>query len=236
MPFTLIVIVGLVFASGIIGKVKNPDQETVTEVVTSKPAEVKIIKELIKPNPKQAEPVKVEAKQPEPIKEEIQPAKEEIKTEAKQPEPIKEEIVAEIKQPEPIEEEIKEETKVEPKKPITEDIKLDDPKRDYLKIILYIIAAIATIFGGFYFFSSRGNSQSINSTVVAERKDTEENNDSLPEEPQPLQEEAQTVPQEQQSSQNESQPAEKDQQSAEEELQPATQEQQTDDPEENNNK
>ena len=236
MPFTLIVIVGLFFVSGVISKVKNPDQETVTEVVTSKPAEVKITKELIKPTPKQAEPVKAEAKQPEPIKEEIQPVKEELKTEAKKPEPIKEEIVAEIKQPEPIQEAIKEETKVEPNKPITGDIKLDDPKRDYLKIILYIIAAIATIFGGFYFFSNRGSSQSINSTVDAERKDIEENNDSLLEENQPLKEEVRTVPQEQQSSQNESQPAEQEQQSAEEEPQPATQDQQTDDPEENNNK
>jgi hypothetical protein len=236
MPFTLIVIVGLVFVSGVIGKVKNPDPKTVTEIVTSKTVEVKSTKELIKPTPKPPEPLKVEAKQPEPIKEEIQPVKEEVKNEAKQIEAVKEEIVTEIKQPELTQEAIKEETKVEQDKLITEDIKLDDPKKDYLKIILYIIAAIATIFGGFYFFSSRGNSQSINSTVDAERKDIEENNQSLPEEPQPLQEEDQTAPQGEQFNQNESQPAEQEQQSAEEEPQPATQDQQTDDPEENNNK
>ena len=104
------------------------------------------------------------------------------------------------------------------------------------KIILYIIAAIATIFGGFYFFSSRSNSQTVNSKVDTERKDIEESYVSVPEESQPSQLETQADSQEEQSNQEDSETTTPEQQPAQNESQPDPQEQQSDDEDENNNK
>ena len=236
MPYTFILIVGLVFYSGVIDKVKDSKNKTVTEVVTSKPV-------VVKSTPKS-----------------LEPTKEEAKVELKQPEPIKEEAKVELKQPEPI----KEEVTVELNKTKTDEPKIAKQENNYFKIILYIIAAIATIFGGFYFFSSRSNGQTVNSKVDTERKDIEENYVSESEESQPSQletqadsqeeqsnqEDSETITPEQQPAQNESQPKPQEeqfnqedsetttpeQQPAQNESQPEPQEQQSDDEDENNNK
>ena len=209
MSYAFIVIVGIVFySSGAIDKVVKPQPKSVAEVVVAKP-------------------LKVKAKQPEPIKEEVK-----AELEKAQPitEPIKEEVKAELEKQEPIKEIIKEETKVEPTEPETEEeikaeptepeikeVKVNDPESGYLKIILYIIGAISVIFGGFYFFSSRGNNQTLSSTVDTARKDIEESYQPESQEQQPAQEETQTETQEQQPAQEETQtentephPSEKD--------------------------
>ena len=227
MSYAFIVIVGIVFySSGAIDKVVKPQPKSVAEVVVAKP-------------------LKVKAKQPEPIKEEVkaelekaqpitEPIKEEVKAElAKaQPitEPIKEEVKAELEKQEPIKEIIKEETKVEPTEPETEEeikaeptepeikeVKVNDPESGYLKIILYIIGAISVIFGGFYFFSSRGNNQTLSSTVDTARKDIEESYQPESQEQQPAQEETQTETQEQQPAQEETQSETEEQLSTEDE-------------------
>ena len=195
MPFAILLIVGLVvYNSGVIDKVKGSKKEIVAEVATQEPTIVKSTAEKVKPIRKLPEPikeeVKIEVRQPEP-------AKEVVKAEVKQPEPIKEVIKTEIKQPEQVKELEKEEPKAEPGDTTTEEFKVDESDNNYLKIILYIVGAIAAIFGGFYFFSSRGNSQSINSAVDTARKDTEETQTESQEQ-QPAQEESESAPQEQQ--------------------------------------
>jgi hypothetical protein len=217
MSYAFIVIVGIVFySSGAIDKVVKPQPKSVAEVVVAKP-------------------LKVKAKQPEPIKEEVK-----AELEKAQPitEPIKEEVKAELEKQEPIKEIIKEETKVEPTEPETEEeikaeptepeikeVKVNDPESGYLKIILYIIGAISVIFGGFYFFSSRGNNQTLSSTVDTARKDIEESYQPESQEQQPAQEETQTETQEQQPAQEETQTETQEQQPAQEETQSETEEQ-----------
>jgi hypothetical protein len=220
MPIAILLIVGLVvYNSGVIDKVKNPNQGKVTEVVAPKTVETKIPVKEIKQIPKQPEPikeeVKVEAKQPEPIKEEV-------KVEAKQPEPIKEEVKVEAKQPEPIKEEVRE--KIETQETATKEVQADEPESDYLKIILYIVGAIATIFGGFYFFSNRGSNQPTSSTIETARRDIEENYQPEPEpqDQQPVQEETQTETQDQKPAQEETQTETQDQKPAQEETQTET--------------
>ena len=194
MPIAIILIVGLVvFNNSAINKVKIPNQEKVTEVAPPKIAEVKPAVNETKSITKQPEPIKeepvAEAKQPKLIKE--APV-----AEAKQSEPIKEEPKVEAKELELIKEEIKEEPKIKSQELITEEAKKDEP--DYLKIILYIVGAIAAIFGGFYFFSNRGSNLPTNSTVDATRKDIEENYQPENLIQQPAQEEIKTENQEQQ--------------------------------------
>ena len=130
-----------------------------------------------------------------------EPVKEEVKAEIKQPEPVKEEVKAEIKQPEPVKEEVK----------------ADEPENGYLKIILYIIASIATIFGGFYFFSSRGKNQTSNNTVDIARKDIEESYQPETQEPQPSQDDTQPETQEPQPSQDDTQSETQEEQTTEDE-------------------
>ena len=117
------------------------------------------------------------------------------------PEPVKEEVKAEIKQPEPVKEEVK----------------ADEPENGYLKIILYIIASIATIFGGFYFFSSRGKNQTSNNTVDIARKDIEESYQPETQEPQPSQDDTQPETQEPQPSQDDTQSETQEEQTTEDE-------------------
>ena len=147
-----------------------------------------------------------------------------VKVKPKQPEPIKEEVKVELEKPEPIKETIKEETKVEPTESETKEVKVNDPESGYLKIILYIIGAIAAIFGGFYYFSSRGNNQISNSTVDTARKDIEESYQPESQEQQPIQEETQTENQEQQPVQEETQTENQEQQPVQEETQTENQE------------
>ncbi|MDC0449933.1 hypothetical protein OAL70_03575 [Pelagibacteraceae bacterium] len=215
MPF-LIVLVGLIYYGGGVDILKTKKQETVVETTVSKPEKE------IKPIPKKPDPikeeVKAEIKQPEPVKEEV-------KAEIKQPEPVKEEVKAEIKQPEPAQEAVKEEPTAEQEQTTTEEIKIEETESNYLKIILYIVGAIAAIFGGFYFFSNKGGagSQTASSTVDTARRDIEESYQSESQEQQPAKEE---TPQETQ-----------EQQPAKEETPQETQEQQqTTEDDENNNK
>ena len=248
MPFAILLIVGLVvYNSGVIDKVKESKKEIVAEVATQEPT-------IVKPTTKKVKPI---LKLPEPIKEEVkievrqpEPAKEVVKSEIKQPEPTKEVIKTEIKQSELVKELEKEESKAEPGDTTTEEFKVDESDNNYLKIILYIVGAIATIFGGFYFFSNRGSSQSTASSIDVSRKDieesyqpetqeqqsTQEETQTETQEQQSVQEETQTETQEQQSTQEETQTETQEQQSVKEEAQTENQEQQTNEDEENNNK
>ena len=152
MPFAIILIVGLVvYNTGVIDKVKKSKKETVAEIVTQEPPKQKPSIQEVTPVPKQPEPVK-----------------EEVKVEIKQPEPIKEEVKAEIKQAEPAQEVVKEEPTAEQEQTTTEKIKIEETESNYLKIILYIVGAIATIFGGFYFFSNRGGGGTQTTTSTAD--------------------------------------------------------------------
>ena len=119
--------------------------------------------------------------------------------------------------------------------PIKEEVQTEGSESNYLKIILYIIGAIATIFGGFYFFSSRGNNQASISTADNARKDIEESYQPEIQEQQPTPDETQSDTQEQQPTPDETQSDTQEQQPAQEENQPETQEQQTTE-DENNNK
>jgi uncharacterized protein HemX len=156
----------------------------------------------------------------EPVSE---PAKEVVKQELAK-EVVKQELAKEVVKQEPVSE------------PDKEEIDIEEPATNYLKIILYIIAAIATIFGGFYFFSNRGNNQSSEITVDNSRKDIEESFQPESQEQQPAQEEIQKDNQEQQSSQEEIQTETQEQQSSQEENQTETQEQQNTEDDENTNK
>jgi hypothetical protein len=221
MPFPIILVVGLLFYSSVnhTNNVKQPNEKKITEVVTAKPLEV--------------EPV---VKKVKPILKKPGPLKEEVKVELKQPESIKEEVKVELKQPELVKEVIKEQPKVELKEQTTEEVKLDEPENSYLKVILYIIAALAAIFGGFYIFSSRGKIQPASSAVDSARSDVEKDTQSEPQKQQSTQEEPQTEPQEQQSTQEEPKTEPQEQQSTQEEPKTEPQEQQTSEEDENNNK
>ena len=76
--------------------------------------------------------------------------------------PVKEEVKAE-----PVKEEVKAE-------PVKEEVNVEESEKNYLKIIIYIIAGIAAIFAGSYFFSNRRRGQLASSTVDNSRKDLEE--------------------------------------------------------------
>ena len=145
MPIAILLIVGLVFYSSTNQEKIDIQKNETTKVVTN-------------PTPT-SKPVKAE-----PVKEEIkaEPVKEEIKAE-----PVKEEIKAEP---------VKEEIKAEPVQELAEkELIVDDSDTNYLKIILYIIAAIGTIFGGFYLFSNRKSGSAESSSLDVSRKDIEEN-------------------------------------------------------------
>ena len=115
----------------------------------------------------------------------------------KEPTPIKEEVKVEPKEPVLI----KEEVKVEPKEPVLvkELPDITEPKKNYLKLIIYIIVGGLAIFIARYFFSNRSSGQSVGSTADNARKDIEEN--IAPEteirEQEPVQRESQSDPTEQ---------------------------------------
>jgi hypothetical protein len=123
----------------------------------------------------------------------------------KEPTPIKEEVKVEPKEPVLI----KEEVKVEPKEPVLvkELSDITEPKKNYLKLIIYIIVGGLAIFIARYFFSNRSSGQSVGSTADNARKDIEEN--IAPEteirEQEPVQGESQSDPTEQEPVQRESQ-------------------------------
>ena len=101
---------------------------------------------------------------------------------------------------------------------------------------MYVVGAIAAIFGGFYFFSNRGSGQIVSSSVDTARRDIEENYQPETEEQQPTQEETQPETEEQQPAQEETQPETEEQKPAQEETQPETEEQQQGTEDENNKK
>ena len=228
MPFVIFLFLGIVILNEAGDNFKTTNKKTTKEVVVTTQTKVSSTTVVAKPTltPK-----------PEPVKEVI-------KAEIKQPDPIKEVIKAEIKQPDLVIETVKEKSKVELKDPIAEEVKVGESESNYLKIILYIIASIASIFGGFYYFSNRGNNQTSRSTVDIARKDIEESYQSAPQEEnqtesqeqQPAQEEIQTDSQEQQPAQEETQTESQEQQPAQEETQTESQEQGAIDEDENNNK
>ena len=180
MPIAIILLVGLAIFTGANNTKISSTQEKNNKAVSVEQPEVKPL--LKKPEPLK-EVVKVEPTQPEPLKKEV-------KIEPAQPEPFKEEVKIEPTQPEPVKELVKEQSKVEATEEskaetteeskaettelAIEEVKVDEPESDYLKIILYIVAAIAAIFGSFYFFLNRGNSQPEASAVDSARKDIEE--------------------------------------------------------------
>ena len=260
MPFAIIIIVGLVLYTEVVdsNKVKEAQQESATEVTSTKSLESKPIQQQVKVIPKKPESIKeetkIEPKQTEFEKEEakIKSLKEEIKIETKQPENVKEEPKVETKQPE----NIKEEPLAEKKELEVEEGVANETEINYLKIILYIVAAIAFIFGGFYLFSTRGKNRISASSTDSSRKDIEETYQSdtqeiqsTPQEPQETQEpqstpqetqEPQSTPQEPQETQEpQSTPQEpQEQQSKEEPAQTEVQEQEQKitEEDENNNK
>jgi hypothetical protein len=228
MPFVIFLFLGIVILNEAGDNFKTTNKKTTKEVVVTTQTKVSsttvVAKPTLTPKPEPVkEVIKAEIKQPDPIKEVI-------KAEIKQPDPIKEVIKAEIKQPDLVIETVKEKSKVELKDPIAEEVKVGESESNYLKIILYIIASIASIFGGFYYFSNRGNNQTSRSTVDIARKDIEESYQSAP------QEENQTESQEQQPAQEEIQTDSQEQQPAQEETQTESQEQGAIDEDENNNK
>ena len=181
MPIAIILIVGILFFETTYNKnnkiqEKNSDNVTTANTSNSKPTIV------------ETKPVLV--KEPTPIKEEV-------KVEPKEPVLIKEEVKVEPKEPVLI----KEEVKVEPKEPVLvkELPDITEPKKNYLKLIIYIIVGGLAIFIGRYFFSNRSIGQSVSSTVDNARKDIEEN--IAPEteirEQEPVQGESQSDPAEQ---------------------------------------
>ena len=84
---------------------------------------------------------------------------------------------------------------------------ITEPKKNYLKLIIYIIVGGLAIFIARYFFSNRSSGQSVGSTADNARKDIEEN--IAPEteirEQEPVQGESQSDPTEQEPVQRESQ-------------------------------
>ena len=158
MPIAIILLVGLAIFSGVNKTETSSTQEKNNKAVSVEQPEVKPL--LKKPEPLK-EKVKVEPTQPEPLKEEV-------KIEPTQPEPVKELVKEQSKA------ETTEESKAETRELAIEEVKVNEPESDYLKIILYIVAAIAAIFGSFYFFLNRGNSQPETSAVDSGRKDIEE--------------------------------------------------------------
>ena len=228
MPFAIIIIVGLVLYTEVVdsNKVKEAQQESATEVTSTKSLESKPIQQQVKVIPKKPESIKeetkIEPKQTEFEKEEakIKSLKEEIKIETKQPENVKEEPKVETKQPE----NIKEEPLAEKKELEVEEGVANETEINYLKIILYIVAAIAFIFGGFYLFSTRGKNRISASSTDSSRKDIEETYQSdtqeiqsTPQEPQETQE-PQSTPQEPQEQQSKEEPAQTEVQEQEQKI------------------
>ena len=166
MPIAILLIVGLVFYSSTNQEKIDIQKNETTKVVTNPTPTSKPVKEEIKAEPVKekikVEPVKEKIKA-EPVKEETkaEPVKEEIKAE-----PVKEEIKAEPVKEEIKAEPVKEEIKAEPVQELAEkELIVDDSNTNYLKIILYIIAAIGTIFGGFYLFSNRKSGSAESSSL-----------------------------------------------------------------------
>jgi flagellar basal body-associated protein FliL len=228
VPIAIILLVGLAIFSGVNKTETSSTQEKNNKAVSVEQPEVKPL--LKKPEPLK-EKVKVEPTQPEPLKEEVkieptqpEPLKEEVKIEPTQPEPVKE-LVKEQSKAETTEEskaETTEESKAETRELAIEEVKVNEPESDYLKIILYIVAAIAAIFGSFYFFLNRGNSQPETSAVDSGRKDIEESY-----QPEPQSDTTQQPAEEEPQSDTTQQPAEEEPQS-DTTQQPAEEEPQSD--------
>ena len=163
--FAILIVAVLLTGGNIVDKSKK-------QKVEIKKVEVLANKEIIKK--KQA----VKPKILEPVKEEVktEPVKEEVKAE---PAWDKEEVKAE-----PVQEEVKAE-------PVQEETNVEESENNYLKLILYIIAGIAAVFAGTYFFSNRKNSQSTSSIVDNSRNDAKEEVQLETTEVQPVEEEAQ---------------------------------------------
>ena len=203
--FAILIVAVLLTGGNIVDKSKK-------QKVEIKKVEVLANKEIIKKKqavkPKILEPVKEEVKA-EPVKEEVkaEPAwdKEEVKAE-----PVQEEVKAE-----PVQEEVKAES-------VQEETNVEESENKYLKLILYIIAGIAAVFAGTYFFSNRKNSQSTSSIVDNSRNDAKE--------------EVQPETTEVQPETTEVQPETTEVQPAEEEVQPETTEVQQTEEDENSNK
>jgi len=208
MPVAFLLIVGLLYygsASNENTKIQenkpkeitaaNTSQDkNLTEEIKTSPPKKNIIKEENKVEPKQLEAIKEEIKV-EPKKLEV--IKEEIKVKPKQLEVIKEEIKVKPKQLEVIKEEIK----VEPKEAeqTKEAINTIAPKKNYLKIVLYIIGGILAIFTGMYFFSNRKKEHTAYNPVDNSRTDIEENIEPKTQEQQPVEEEVKPETTEQES-------------------------------------
>ena len=195
MPVAIILIVGILFFETTYNKNNKIEEKNSVNVTTantsnSKPAIVETKPVLVKEPTPIKEEVKVEPKEPVLIKEEV-------KVEPKEPVLIKEEVKVEPKEPVLI----KEEVKVEPKEPVLvkELPDITEPKKNYLKLIIYIIVGGLAIFIARYFFSNRSSGQSVGSTADNARKDIEEN--IAPEteirEQEPVQRESQSDPTEQ---------------------------------------
>ena len=190
--FAILIVAVLLTGGNIVDKSKK-------QKVEIKKVEVLANKEIIKKKqavkPKILEPVKEEVKA-EPVKEEVktEPVKEEVKAEpAWDKEEVKAEPVQEEVKAEPVQEEVKaepvqEEVKAEP---VQEETNVEESENNYLKLILYIIAGIAAVFAGTYFFSNRKNSQSTSSIVDNSRNDAKEEVQLETTEVQPVEEEAQ---------------------------------------------
>ena len=189
MPVAIILIVGILFFETTYNKNNKIEEKNSVNVTTA--------------NTSNSKPAIVETK-PVLVKEPT-PIKEEVKVEPKEPVLIKEEVKVEPKEPVLI----KEEVKVEPKEPVLvkELPDITEPKKNYLKLIIYIIVGGLAIFIARYFFSNRSSGQSVGSTADNARKDIEEN--IAPEteirEQEPVQRESQSDPTEQEPVQRESQ-------------------------------
>ena len=181
MPVAIILIVGILFFETTYNKNNKIEEKNSVNVTTA--------------NTSNSKPAIVETK-PVLVKEPT-PIKEEVKVEPKEPVLIKEEVKVEPKEPVLI----KEEVKVEPKEPVLvkELPDITEPKKNYLKLIIYIIVGGLAIFIARYFFSNRSSGQSVGSTADNARKDIEEN--IAPEteirEQEPVQRESQSDPTEQ---------------------------------------
>ena len=180
MPIAFLLIVGLLYY----GSASNEN----TKIQENKP------KEITAANTSQDKNLTEEIKTSSPKKNII---KEENKVEPKQLEAIKEEIKVEPKKLEVIKEEIK----VEPKEAeqTKEAINTIAPKKNYLKIVLYIIGGILAIFTGMYFFSNRKKEHTAYNPVDNSRTDIEENIEPKTQEQQPVEEEVKPETTEQES-------------------------------------
>ena len=134
----------------------------------------------------------------------------------------------------PILEELKSTTK-EPE-PIKEEVKVVEPKKNYFKIVLYIIAGVLAVLTGMYFFSNRRRGIVDNNIDDNSANNLEEKNISETQEQQPIVEEIQPDTQEQQPIVEEIQPDTQEQELVEEETKSETTKQNSREEDENNNK